>query len=77
MSNSSATQYLLFLPGILTCACLQIKELMEDIGIDSLQPLADRVLEHTGSMYTELGKPEEGLPLILKSLEIQEDLVGK
>jgi hypothetical protein len=50
---------------------------MKDVGIDSLQPLADRILEHMGSMFTELGKPEEGLPLYLKSLEIQEDLVGK
>lgn len=63
--------------SILSCACLQIKDLMEDVGIDSLQPLADRILQHMGSMYTELGKPEEGLPFYLKSLEIQEDLVGK
>ncbi|XP_024374834.1 uncharacterized protein [Physcomitrium patens] len=54
-----------------------IKELLEVVGIDSLQPLADRVLEHMGTMYAALDKPAEGQLYYVKSLEIQEDLVGK
>lgn len=45
--------------------------------MNTMQPLGDSILEHMGSMYTALGKPEEGLPLYLKSLEIQEELLGK
>ena len=50
---------------------------MEAVGIDPEQPLVDRILEHVGSMYTALGKPSEGLPFYLKSIEIQEHLLGK
>lgn len=55
---------------------MQTKDLMEIVGIDSKQPLIDRILEHMGSMYTALGKPDEGLPFYLKSIEIQEHLLG-
>lgn len=55
----------------------QTKDLMEIVGIDSKQPLIDRILEHMGSMYTALGKPDEGLPFYLKSIEIQEHLLGE
>lgn len=53
------------------------KDLMEAVGIDPEQPLVDRILEHVGSMYTALGKPSEGLPFYLKSIEIQEHLLGE
>ncbi|KAG0615637.1 hypothetical protein M758_5G057300 [Ceratodon purpureus] len=55
----------------------QTKDLMEAVGIDPKQPLVDRILEHVGSMYTALGKPSEGLPFYLKSVEIQEHLLGE
>lgn len=55
---------------------MQTKDLMEVVGIDKKQPLTDRILEHVGSMYTALGKPSEGLPFYLKSVEIQEHLLG-
>ena len=41
-----------------------------------MQPLADKILEHMGSMYTALGKPAEGLLYYLRSVQIQEELVG-
>jgi len=50
---------------------------MDFVGIDWKQPLMDRILEHVGSMYTALGKPAEGLPFYLKSVEIQEHVLGK
>jgi hypothetical protein len=50
---------------------------MEAVGIDPTEPLVDRILEHVGSMYTALGKPSEGLPFYLKSVEIQEQLLGE
>jgi hypothetical protein len=56
---------------------LQIKDVIEDIGIDSMQPLADTILEHIGSMYTALGKSADALPYFLKSVKLQEDILGK
>ncbi|KAG0586437.1 hypothetical protein KC19_2G090400 [Ceratodon purpureus] len=55
----------------------QIKVLVASIGMDVEQPLADKVLEHMGSMYNALGKPAEGVLYYLKSIQIQEDLVGE
>ncbi|CAK9865259.1 unnamed protein product [Sphagnum jensenii] len=56
---------------------IQIREVVEKVGINSMQPLVDGILEHVGGMYTALGKPEEGLPFYLSSLEIQEELLGQ
>lgn len=56
---------------------MQIKDLVEAVGIDPNEPLMDRILEHVGSMYTALCKPAEGLPFYLKSIEIQEQQLGK
>ncbi|XP_059075896.1 uncharacterized protein LOC131060356 isoform X2 [Cryptomeria japonica] len=53
----------------------QIKEIMTNVG--NQEPLVDRILEHTGSMYIALEKPEEALPLCTRSLEIQEGILGK
>lgn len=50
---------------------------MEVVGVDSTTPLADSILEHVGSMYTALGKPAEGLPFFVRSVDIQEELLGK
>ncbi|KAL3681915.1 hypothetical protein R1sor_024871 [Riccia sorocarpa] len=52
----------------------QAKELLDDIR--SPHKLLDNVLEHVGSMYTGIGKPEEGLPFYLRSLSIQEGVYG-
>ncbi|KAL2619896.1 hypothetical protein R1flu_000101 [Riccia fluitans] len=52
----------------------QAKELLDDIR--SPHQLLDNVLEHVGSMYTGIGKPEEGLPCYLRSLSIQEGVYG-
>lgn len=57
--------------------CLQTKDLMEVVGVDSKTPLSDSILEHVGSMYTALGKPAEGLPFFVRSVDIQEELLGK
>jgi len=56
---------------------MQTKEVVDKFGSDSAQPLLDSVLEHMGSMYTSLGKPEEALPYYQRSLKIQEELHGK
>ncbi|KAH9329598.1 hypothetical protein KI387_001706, partial [Taxus chinensis] len=61
----TATEYLLE----------QIKEIMANVG--NHEPLVDRILEHMGSMYTALEKPEEALPLYIRSLKIQEGILGK
>ena len=50
---------------------------MEVVGVDSTTPLADSILEHVGSMYTAIGKPAEGLPFFVRSIDIQEELLGK
>lgn len=42
-----------------------------------MQPLADTILEHIGSMYTALGKSADALPYFLKSVKLQEDILGK
>jgi hypothetical protein len=59
-----------------TWACLQIKAIMPSVGMGAMQPLADKILEHMGTMYTTLGKPAEGLLYYLRSIQIQEELVG-
>jgi hypothetical protein len=56
---------------------MQTKEVVDKLDSDSAQPLLDSVLEHMGSMYTSLGKPEEALPYYQRSLKIQEELHGK
>ncbi len=56
---------------------MQTKEVVDKLDSDSAQPLLDSVLEHMGSMYTFLGKPEEALPNYQRSLKIQEELHGK
>ncbi len=56
---------------------MQTKEVVDKLGSDSAQPLLNSVLEHMGSMYTSLGKPEEALPHYQRSLKIQEELYGK
>ncbi|BBN15536.1 hypothetical protein MPTK1_6g20350 [Marchantia polymorpha subsp. ruderalis] len=53
----------------------QTKEILDDIS--SPHPLLDNILEHVGSMYTGIGKPEEALPCYLRSLDIQESVFGK
>jgi tetratricopeptide (TPR) repeat protein len=55
----------------------ETKEVVDKLGSDSAQPLLDSVLEHMGSMYTSLGKPEEALPYYQRSLKIQEELHGQ
>jgi tetratricopeptide (TPR) repeat protein len=59
------------------CLLSETKEVVDKFGSDSAQPLLDSVLEHMGSMYTSLGKPEEALPYYQRSLKIQEELHGK
>jgi hypothetical protein len=56
---------------------VQTKEVVEKLGSDSAQPLFKRVLEHMGSKYISLGKPEEALPYYQRSLKVQEELHGK
>ncbi|KAH9548289.1 hypothetical protein CY35_11G080700 [Sphagnum magellanicum] len=55
----------------------QIRKILEKVGINSLHPLVDGILDHVGGMYTALGKPEEGLPFYLSSLDIQEEVLGQ
>ncbi|KAH8970073.1 hypothetical protein BDL97_02G068500 [Sphagnum fallax] len=59
------------------CLLSETKEVVDKLGSDSAQPLLDSVLEHMGSMYTSLGKPEEALPYYQRSLKIQEELHGQ
>ncbi|CAK9222254.1 unnamed protein product [Sphagnum troendelagicum] len=59
------------------CLLSESKEVVDKLGSDSAQPLFKRVLEHMGSKYTSLGKPEEALPYYQRSLKIQEELHGK
>jgi hypothetical protein len=68
---------ILWLGGDLDNSVVQIRKILEKVGIDSLHPLVDGILDHVGGMYTALGKPEEGLPFYLSSLDIQEEVLGK
>ncbi len=73
----SSEMGILWLGGDLDNYVVQIRKILEKVGINSLHPLVDGILDHVGGMYTALGKPEEGLPFYLSSLDIQEEVLGK